>query len=514
MTNYSNAVKSHEKSLNKGNNAESVDNILDNVENTPFALRGSLVKTILYFLFSFIAAAELTAALTFYTASMGLSMIVAVVICGLLAFGFHGLLHAILSDTAKGIVFGKTKESGAMANEVKTNIVLSIFLLLVAACSVFFIGKKGFTAYRSTAYEKKTEEAKSTQPKTASIDATALANKNGKIAAWKIETLTDYENAKAKNTTATTAKDESNQSRYDATTATITDIVGASAFLIELLLALLAYSIATAKLAAVREEIARRNGHTTQSVATENATKTAENVGNVATTQTVTQNVTENVTQPKEETPPSVKAKNYSLTDIINVYVSGSIEDGINGIESFSLKLTNGKKYAHIHSSKIELKEITKSEVDKWIDVNRGYDDKFFNEITLKLESQFDEKIRNFFNCECFILHFPIFNEGLIIKKEIEKTPSDEKRQFGFSENKATNGNEGRVVIKGFQRSTPQTETAIELKAKNLRVCGLESCGKEYVYGHARQVYCCEECRIAAWELKNTAKLRKSKVKA
>jgi len=111
MTNYSNSAKQHENSVKNANHAESVGNILDNVENVPFALRGSMVKTILYFLFSFVAAAELTAALSFYTMSMGASTIIAAVFCGVLAFGFHALLHGILSDTAKGIVFAKRKKA-------------------------------------------------------------------------------------------------------------------------------------------------------------------------------------------------------------------------------------------------------------------------------------------------------------------------------------------------------------------------------------------------------------------
>ena len=258
MTNLVNGAKKHENSVKNANHAESVGNILNNVENVPFALRGVTVKTILYFLFSFIAAVELTAALSFYTMSMGASVAVALVGCGLLAFGFHALLHGILSDTAKGIVFGKRTESGAMSNEVNVNIVLSIFLLIIASCTVFFVGKKGFTAYRATQYETAQNEAK---PKgdTKGIDASMLTNKSGKIAAWKLEALTDLEKAKAKTTEATTAQTTADRQSYDATTATITDIVGASAFLIELLLALLAYSIATAKLAAVMDEIARRN---------------------------------------------------------------------------------------------------------------------------------------------------------------------------------------------------------------------------------------------------------------
>ena len=252
----SNFVKNHETSVTNANHKESVNAILSNVENTPYALRGATVKTILYFLFSVIAAIELSAALFFYVASLGVSKAVAMVVCGAVAFAFHGLLHSILTDTAKGIVFGKRKESGAMSNEVTANIILSIVLLLMASCTVFFVGKKGFTAYRATQYE--VAQSEQVKPKNDGVTAQMLTGKSGKIAAYKLEMLADLEKAKSKTVDSETAKTANEASRYDATTATITDIVGASAFVLEVLLLLLAYTIATAKKAASIEEIARR----------------------------------------------------------------------------------------------------------------------------------------------------------------------------------------------------------------------------------------------------------------
>jgi hypothetical protein len=266
----SNLVKSHENSVTSANHADEVNAILSNVENTPYALRGATVKTILYFLFSLVAAVELSAALFFYVVSLGVSKSVAMVVCAALAFAFHGLLHSILTDTAKGVVFGKRTESGAMSNEVTANIVLSIVLLLMASCSVYFIGKKGFTAYRATQFE--TSKAEQVKPKSDGITANMLTSKSGKIAAYKLEMLTDLEKAKAKTTDAEMTKANTEGSRYDATTATITDIVGASAFLIELLLFLLAYTIATAKKAAVIEEIAKRSEITAKSNTTASVT--------------------------------------------------------------------------------------------------------------------------------------------------------------------------------------------------------------------------------------------------
>jgi len=133
-----------------------------------------------------------------------------------------------------------------MSNEVTGNIILSIVLLAIASCTVFFVGKKGFTAYRATQFEKKQEENKPKGDQAKGIDASMLTNSKGKIAAWKLEALTDLEKAKSKGVEATTAAITADREAYDMNTAQITDIVGASAFLIELLLALLAYSIATA----------------------------------------------------------------------------------------------------------------------------------------------------------------------------------------------------------------------------------------------------------------------------
>jgi hypothetical protein len=357
-----NLSKTHEKNVQTAVHGEQVNNILDNVENVPFALRGATVKTILYFLFSFIAAAELTAALTFYTASMGLSIILASVFCGVVAFGFHALLHGILSDTAKGIVFGKRTESGAMKAEVTGNIILSIVLLAIAACSVFFIGKKGFTAYRATAYEKKQDDVKGKLPPIKSIDASMLTSKSGKISSYKLEMLGDLEKAKAKTTEAAQAKDESDASRYDGTTATITDIVGASAFLIELLLALLAYSIATAKLAATMDEIARRNGAsqpqsqldpgtTTGATAQSTPSVTPQAASNTQSQQTATTGTT-------AQSTPSVTPTTTEKTGVTKRFNEYSENDKAKIIESAKKDLETKGYYFSMEQIKVYLSRV------------------------------------------------------------------------------------------------------------------------------------------------------------
>lgn len=283
----SNNIKEHEKNTVSSSHAESVSSILNSVENTPFALRGADTKTILYAFISVIAAVELTSALAFYGASLGVSLTVAFVICMLVASGFHYLLHSVLSITAHGIVFKKRSESKAMSTEVVANIWLSVALLLIASCTVFFGGKKGFTAYRGTEYETKNKAALPSPGENKTITPDMLTSKSGKISVYKIELLTGLEKAKAatkqaENTASTTEKDN-----YDKTTSTITDIVGASAFILECLLALLAFAIATAKKAAVMEEIARRDTSVTPenlTVNDRNGQKTVDNRKNSTVT--------------------------------------------------------------------------------------------------------------------------------------------------------------------------------------------------------------------------------------
>ncbi|MBL7815206.1 MAG: hypothetical protein JNL70_09355 [Saprospiraceae bacterium] len=258
MENNKNVVKIHESSVKSADQFENVNAILSHIANTPFALRGVKTKTIFYFLFSLIAAAEMAAAFFFQISALGFPIAVVVALSLLLPIVFHGLLHNTLVDTALGIVFVKRKESGAMASEVTSNIILSIALLLGAACTVFFVGKKGFSNYRAIQYEKKINDDKSKLPPIQTVDATMLTNKNGKIAAWKLEALADLEKAKATTIEKQTEKEVADRAAYDATTAQITDIVGVSAFALEFLLALLAYSIATAKKAAVMEELVQR----------------------------------------------------------------------------------------------------------------------------------------------------------------------------------------------------------------------------------------------------------------
>ena len=93
-----------------------------------------------------------------------------------------------------------------------------------------------------------------------------------------------------------------------------------------------------------------------------------------------------------------------------------------------------------------------------------------------------------------------------VIEKSLARKP------IGFSDNSAKS-NDGRVIIQGFKRDTsPQIEpiTASVTDAvmpENMRTC--LHCDDAYIYKIHNQKYCCEECRIAAWQEKNGVALRK-----
>lgn len=313
-----NNVKNHETKLVSEKNQSDVNAILEGVENVPFALSGADAKTILYALFSGIAAVELTSALGFYGASLGASLTVAFTICGLLASGFHYLLHSILSNTAHGIVFKKRSESKAMSNEVVANIWLSIALLLIAACTVFFLGKKGFAAYRATEYEAKTTAVVSPGA-TVKKDITPemLTSKSGKISVYKLELLGKLEGAKAATKEAETTANTNEKDSYDKTTNTITDIVGASAFVLELLLALLAFTIATAKKAAVMEEITRRVNESKMTENNDNGQKTVNNRQNSTVTVNRNDEIIENRNGKEPKKNVTVDTENKPYTPIM-----------------------------------------------------------------------------------------------------------------------------------------------------------------------------------------------------
>ena len=459
--------KMHEKNVQNDVHVEKVDTILSDVENVPFALRGATVKTILYWLFSVIAAAELSTALFFYVSSMGAPQAVAAVIAAVIGFFFHGLIHAQLTDTAKGMVFSKHRESKAMSSEVKMNIVLSIILLAVAANAVFFLGKKGFSAYRVTKYETAQNESKPKDGiKSIAITADMLTNKKGKISSDKLEQLAAVTNATTKATETTVQAASADREKYDASTANITDVVGSSAFILELILGLLAYAIATAKFAATFDEIAKRNTNNTPSVVT-NEQRAPDNV-------------------PKDT--PSVVSDNK--TDVKQMPYTELI-DGLK--ESLCQNLASS--YNLLHGGE-DVTGVIIHETLTTIGANVLTDNKKYVAIATDCRTDFNHEL-----CK-----------RLGITQNVTQNVTQQK-PIGFNRKVTNTGNDGRTIVKGFQRQETKKNEVITqnvtqtVSDEKLRIC--EFCDEPYVYGHARQKYCCDECRISAWQEKSGVALRK-----
>ena len=256
-------VKSYESDMKNSQNNAAVIKILENSETVTYALRGITNKIILYILFSFCAACELSAALFFYSSSLGAAFWIALFACIFIAFSFHFFIHHVLKDTAQGFIFLKRNEGSALQRNVYTDVAVSLILLTVAALTVNKFGKQGFANYRSINYNAIT--ATVVHP---AITPDMLTNKKGKISGYKLEQLTAYTLAATSDTEKNTQVEKERRAHYDQETVNICDIVGASAFILELIIAFLAYAIVTAKYAAAITHIADQHKKNTENAQT------------------------------------------------------------------------------------------------------------------------------------------------------------------------------------------------------------------------------------------------------
>ena len=414
------------------------------------------------------------------------------------------------------MVFSKKRESQAMSNEVKTNIVLSIVLLATVALIVFFVGKKGFTSYRGKQYEIAQNEVKPKEAKKElGITADMLTNKKGKITGDKLEQLAAVTSATAKATDATVHAASVDREAYDATTAQMTDIVGASAFVLELLLALLAYSIATAKFAAVYDEIARRNGSSRptsqqaqQSTAQQTVTTTAQAASNTATnTPSVTaQAASQQAAQTATTTEPNQQAATQTnekkgITQRFNEY---TVNDQNAITEKLKQDLERDMFYFSVEQIKAYLSRV--------------------NGIVTIVSDATTQTIK---------FHSPIVtdeittattNESTTYRNDISLPDATPRKKIGFSDNKKEN--DGRVIIKGFQRNNEEKQHVNEVVTtyrndislqesqdettgdKKIGVC--PTCGKKFEKKNYRHTFDSEECRAIAWTAKTGKKFKKS----
>ena len=76
--------------------------------------------------------------------------------------------------------------------------------------------------------------------------------------------------------------------------------------------------------------------------------------------------------------------------------------------------------------------------------------------------------------------------------------------RYSATANLATNDNRSTTIVEGSSDygTFPQN---VEKK-----ICSW--CGTPYIYAHKKQVYCCDKCRIMAWEARTGAKLKKGNI--
>jgi hypothetical protein len=268
--------------------------------------------------------------------------------------------------------------------------------------------------------------------------------------------------------------------------------VGASAFIIELLLALLAIAIATAKKAAVMDEIARRNGSsrpTSQQAQATTGTTTANNTPSVTATNTA-QAASEQASEQKREFAIQMPhGEKKGITQRFNEY---TVNDQNAITEKLKQDLENDMFYFSIDQIKAYLSRV--------------------NGLVTIVSDATHQTIK---------FHSPIVTDDITasVTDAVTATPTTPKT-IGFSDNRANKtGNEGRTVIQGFARKnevkTPitasvtdaVTDAVTEKEDSKLKMCLW--CESEYVYRIHNQKYCCEECRISAWNDKTGKQLRK-----
>ena len=124
-------------------------------------------------------------------------------------------------------------------------------------------------------------------------------------------------------------------------------------------------------------------------------------------------------------------------------------------------------------------------------------------------------------------LHTPILTDEILTattqapttsRNDISLQEAPPRSPMPFSDNKT--GNEGRTVIQGFARKnsekasvTASVEANVEQPTppSNTKVC--QWCDEYFVYSIHNQKFCCEDCRIAAYQDRTGKVLVKGKKK-
>lgn len=244
-------IRNFETMQNLQGDEHRISQILSATRPHKSALNGISYQLWIYAILSILAASELTAAAFFYTSSLGLSFYISLIACLSVCFGYHFLLHNILTEMAEDWSFKNHLSSRAMLSKMLISTVLSLVLLLGAASFVNLIGKPSFIAYHELKYSYNPRMVQSSD----NITASMLTNKRGKISTDKIEQLTIYTQSKANAENEAAQNEEVRHNSYTVKATDTSEIIGATAYILEAILLLLAFSIAKSKYAAVIHKI-------------------------------------------------------------------------------------------------------------------------------------------------------------------------------------------------------------------------------------------------------------------
>ena len=286
-----NQIQSYENDQQRSNQSAKVQQIMYENSAKNLAINGIGNKSVLYAILSILAVLELCAALFFYFNGVFAVPIFAAVSLGAsVAIAYHYYLHAVLVSTCSSIAFERKHHSKAMKTETIINIVICLLLLLAAALTVCVLGRNGFAAYRSNQFEAKYMQSNTDSTRSNLADNTAILTKNGQLITERANALTALKAAENARNAQNNANNAQKRKEYDNQTVQLSNVVGTSAFFVELLLLLLAYSIATAKRAATIET------ESNEYIVLESSV-TQNNAQNHSVTDSVTQTVTQPITQ-------------------------------------------------------------------------------------------------------------------------------------------------------------------------------------------------------------------------
>lgn len=84
-------------------------------------------------------------------------------------------------------------------------------------------------------------------------------------------------------------------------------------------------------------------------------------------------------------------------------------------------------------------------------------------------------------------------------EESLDMVNTIKRPQIGFRYGQGSESNENRSLQKSQKSEQPDISTS---NTKGLRRCAC--CNDEYIYGHSRQIYCSDVCRITTWKAKNT----------